>query len=260
MPCVMCWTRACVDEANLTPLSRFFKFLFWIFIPLGLVLLALAASQGDFVFAQGLTPSPTIDRLAKPTTPAKPSQADLGAQDYWLNCLPCHGDIGQGLTDEFRRGAYPTEDQNCWLSGCHGRRPYPNGWTIPTVVPALIGPGALSKFGNGAVLEAFISVKMPFQKPGSLSADTYWHLAAFLLRQNGYWSGEGILDESSAERVRIPFAQLEVTPPAPTSLPTTPVSQAVEQSGSSAVRIISAGILLMMGLGFFLVIRRHKSS
>jgi cytochrome c len=190
--------------------------------------------------------------------PANPSQADQGAQDYWLNCSPCHGDQGQGLTDEFRR-QYPTEDQNCWLSGCHGRRTYPNGWTIPTLVPALIGPGALGKFGNGVALEAFISAKMPFQKPGSLTSDTYWRLTAFLLRQNGYWSGTGILDESSAERVRIPFAQSETTPPAPTLQPT-PAAPVVDTSGSLSVRIIAAGILLLMGLGFFLVVRRRKPS
>ncbi|MCX6079513.1 MAG: hypothetical protein NTW32_08280 [Chloroflexi bacterium] len=250
----------------------FSKPIFWIFLPLGLVLLILAASRGQLVSAQGLTAtvSPTVDRLAKPTMPPNPSQADRGSQDYWLNCSPCHGDRGQGLTDEFRR-QYPTEDQNCWRSGCHGRRPYPNGWTIPPVVPVLIGPGALSKFGNGAVLEAFIRAKMPFQKPGNLDADTYWRLTAFLLRENGYWSGAGFLDESAAERVRIPFARTEAVQPTPTltlvatlqvdttPLPT-PLPPLAADTGSLTIRIVSAGILLLIGLVFFLVIRRHKST
>jgi len=240
---------------------RFSKFTFWVFLSLGLVLLALAVSRGKLVSAQGQSsPTPTVDRLAKPTMPPNPSQADLGAQDYWLSCSPCHGDRGQGLTEDFRR-QYPTEDQNCWLSGCHGRRYYPNGWTIPAIVPALIGPGALSKFGNGAVLKAYINVEMPFQKPNSLDADTYWRLTAFLLRQNGYWSGVGILDELSAGRVRIPFAQPEASQSAPTLQPTpTPIQQLPEPSGSLSVRIISAGILVLIGLGLFLFIRRQKPS
>ncbi len=246
----------------------FQKLIIWSFLPLGLVLLILAASRGQPVFAQALTPMPTLDRLAKPSLPPNPSQADRGAQDYWLNCSPCHGDRGQGLTDEFRR-QYPTEDQNCWLSGCHGRRPYPNGWTIPAIVPALVGPGALSKYGNGAVLQAFIRAKMPFQRPGILDEDTYWRLTAFLLRQNGYWSGTSILDQSAAERVRIPFARtaqpslpglnLPVVQPSVTPQ-FTPIAPVVTDSGSSTVRIISAVGLLGIGLGFFLMFRRQKSS
>ena len=259
----MCSIRACVEEVNSVSVMRFTKIIFWIFMPLGLAALVMAASRGQIVSAQGLTPMPTIDRLAKPTLPANPSQAERGALDYWLNCSPCHGDRGQGLTDEFRKGVYPTEDQNCWLSGCHGRRYYPNGWTIPAYVPALIGPGALSKFGNASVLEAFISLKMPFQKPGGLDADTYWRLSAYLLRANGYWSGAGILDPASAERVRIPSAGPEATQPAP-NLAETPTpqpastAQAADEPGSNTVRVIAAALLLALGLGFFFLIRRKK--
>ena len=46
-------------------------------------------------------PTPTLDRLAPPPTVASPTQADVGAQVYWLNCQPCHGDRSQGLTDEW---------------------------------------------------------------------------------------------------------------------------------------------------------------
>ena len=58
-----------------------------------------------------VTPAATQDRLAEPTLPAVPSQADYGAQAYWLYCSPCHGDRAQGLTDEFRE-QYPEEDRN----------------------------------------------------------------------------------------------------------------------------------------------------
>ena len=247
-------------------MPRISRLIFWILLPLGLALLTLAASRGEFVSAQGLTPVPTIDRLAKPTIPPNPSQADKGSVDYWLNCSPCHGDRGQGLTTEFRQ-VYPTEDQNCWLSGCHGRRPYPNGWTIPALVPALVGPGALAKFANAAVLEAYIRAKMPFQWPGTLDADTYWRLTAFLMRQNGYWDGQGFLDESTAERVRIPFAQPQATQalPTPTGLPVlTPLPASIPPpavgSGATLVRVISAGLLLLLLSGLILVIRRKKTS
>ena len=232
-------------------------------MPLGLTALVLAAPRGQLVSAQGQTPGSSAARLASPTLPANPGQADRGAIDYWLNCSPCHGDRGQGLTDEFRKGVYPTEDQNCWLAGCHGRRYYPNGWTIPAYVPALIGPGALGKFGNASVLEAFISLKMPFQKPGSLSADTYWRLTAFLLRQNGYWSGNGILDPATAERVRIPPVLPDASAPLPTLAESAtpqpvPASQADDQTASTTVRVISAFLLLAIGLGFAFLIRYKK--
>jgi hypothetical protein len=55
--------------------------------------------------------------------PASPSQTDHSTQVYWLSCSPCHGDCGQGLTEEFRQQV-PPEGQYCWESGCHGMRPY----------------------------------------------------------------------------------------------------------------------------------------
>ena len=136
--------------------------------------------------ALSFSPTPTPDRLARPTLPASPSQADYGAQEYWFQCLPCHGDRGQGLTDEFRL-LYPPEEQNCWESGCHGIKFYENGWAIPRNVPALIGPEALQKFPNAFILQAYIKASMPFQWPGSLDDETAWQLTAFLLRENGLW-------------------------------------------------------------------------
>jgi hypothetical protein len=125
------------------------------------------------------------DRLAEPTLPANPSLADIGAQDYWLHCMPCHGDKGQGLTDEFRQ-LYPPEDQNCWNSGCHGARPYEDGWTLPSHVPALVGPGALSNFTNDSSLYGFIRATMPWHDPTSLEDESYQRITAFLVRQSGH--------------------------------------------------------------------------
>ncbi|MBI4770779.1 MAG: hypothetical protein HY784_10325, partial [Chloroflexi bacterium] len=116
------------------------------------------------VVPQAQADTPTPDRLAAPPTVPSPTQADTGAQLYWLHCQPCHGDRAQGLTGEWR-AQYPPEDQNCWNSGCHGERPYANGWTLPRLVPALLGPGTLTRFATAADLYAFIGVATPYQAP-----------------------------------------------------------------------------------------------
>lgn len=146
--------------------------------------------------------TPTPDRLAEPTLPASPSQADLGAQVYWLSCMPCHGDRGQGLTDEFRQ-TYPTEDQYCWNSGCHGERPYINGFKLPKTIPAVIGSQALANFADGAQLHSYIRAAMPFWKPGSLSDEDAWKVTAFVLRSNGVWAGVEELNADNASQVKI---------------------------------------------------------
>jgi len=181
--------------------------------------LGLAFLTAGFLIQEGTALSvnpqtmPTPDRLAQPTLPPEPSQADLGAQQYWLSCMPCHGDRGQGLTDEFRQ-TYPPEDRNCWESGCHGERPYDSGFTLPEHIPALIGPQAtLGKFTTADGLHAYIKAAMPFWKPGSLTEEESWLVTAFLLRENGVrFSGK--LDESNAEQVQLLAGNF---PPTPTS-------------------------------------------
>jgi len=146
--------------------------------------------------------SAVLDRLAKPTLPANPGQADLGSQAYWLHCMPCHGDRGQGLTREFRL-LYPEDHQDCWKSGCHGNRPYTNGWTLPASVPALIGQGTLIQFKTADEVFAFAKAEMPFQDPGSVDDQTYWQIIAYILRQNGIISPTSTLDAQTAPSVTI---------------------------------------------------------
>jgi cytochrome c len=147
------------------------------------IALLLAGLFLDMPSAVAQSIMPTPDRLAQPTLPVTPSQADLGAQVYWLTCLPCHGDRGQGLTEEFKQ-AYPKEEQNCWSSGCHGNRPYESGFTLPKVIPPIIGAGTLQRFPNALVLRSYISVTMPWWNPASLTEEESWHVTAFLLREN----------------------------------------------------------------------------
>lgn len=140
--------------------------------------------------AQG-TPTPTIDRLAAPPTVPSPTQADEGAQLFWLHCQPCHGDQGQGLTDEWR-GQFPEEEQNCWQSGCHGEHgkdPPPTGFKIPTAVPPVIGDGSLGNFQTVQQLFYLIRTAMPYENPGGLKEDEYLAITAFIARAHGVGDG-----------------------------------------------------------------------
>lgn len=142
------------------------------------------SARGQIPPGAQLKPTPTIDFLPAPTQPAQPTEADRGAYAYWLYCMACHGNQGQGLTAEFR-AMYPPSDQNCWESGCHGPRPYEGGWTLPFEVPPVIGESVLEKYGDAAILYAFISASMPWQAPGSLNQETYRQVVAYLVKENG---------------------------------------------------------------------------
>jgi hypothetical protein len=143
----------------------------------------------------GVTPTP--DRLAAPPTVPSPNQADEGAQLFWLHCQPCHGDQGQGLTDEWR-AQYPPEDQNCWESGCHGDFPYDPAFKLPTAVPAVIGDGTLQKFETLDGVYQYVSVAMPYFFPGDLTQEEYLAITAHLARQNGLWDGATLTTDNLA--------------------------------------------------------------
>lgn len=147
-------------------------------------------------------PTPTPDRLAPPPTVTSPTQADEGAYLYWLNCQPCHGDRGQGLTDEWRM-EYPEEDRNCWNAGCHGERPYENGFKLPEKVPALIGEDSLAAYETFGQVHAFMRAAMPFQAPGSLKEEEYLAITAFLAREHGVWNAAQPLDEARLRNVPV---------------------------------------------------------
>ena len=152
-----------------------------------------ATAPPAFTPAPVVTPTP--DRLAAPPTVPSPNQADEGAQLYWLHCQPCHGDRGQGLTDEWR-AQYPPEDQNCWESGCHGQRPYDQGFILPTAVPAVIGDTVLQKFQTMDEVYRYVSVAMPYFFPGDLTQAEYLAIVAHLARENGLWDGQTLTTDT----------------------------------------------------------------
>ncbi len=125
--------------------------------------------------------------------------------------MPCHGDVGQGLTEEFR-DTYPSGESNCWESGCHGDRPYENGFTLPEYIPPIIGRGALQKFSDAAILRSFIFAAMPYWNPASLTEEQTLQVTAFLLRQNNLWSAPQEITLSNAGQIPVGPPQATPTP------------------------------------------------
>ncbi len=144
----------------------------------------------------------TPDRLAPPPTVYPPTQADLGAQVYWFRCMVCHGDRGQGLTEEWRN-AWDPSHRNCWQSRCHASNHPPEGFQLPYYAPPVIGPGTLARFATLADLHSYLETRMPWQAPGSLPAEEYWQLAAYLARANGVTVRDADLSAEAAARVRL---------------------------------------------------------
>ena len=129
--------------------------------------------------------TPTPDRLATPIIPSSPTPVDIGRGVYYTNCMPCHGDRGQGLTDEWR-AVWVEDHQNCWARGCHGAHAGDEGFPIPLSVPPVIGTG-LTAFKTVDELVGYLQHTQPPQRPGDLSDDDYRAVALFLLHENNRW-------------------------------------------------------------------------
>ena len=156
------------------------------------------------------TPTPFSNPTATPS-----SQGGHGHDIFYVYCTPCHGDVGQGLTDEFRLREYPPEDTNCWNSGCHGARPYENGFTLPKTIPALIGANTLKRFSDGQAMYDYIHKSMPFNAPGSLTTEQYLQLTAFLLEQNDLLPAGSRLDVATLPKLLCDRAATPVPLPQP---------------------------------------------
>jgi mono/diheme cytochrome c family protein len=132
-----------------------------------------------------VSPTPTLDRLATPVVPDNPTPIDLGRQVYYVHCMPCHGDVGQGLTDEWR-AVWVDDHQNCWAKGCHGGRVDDEGFPIPRTIPAVIGSQAgMAQHATEDELAAYLVQTHPPQRPGQLEKQEYEEVTAFLWHENG---------------------------------------------------------------------------
>jgi nitrite reductase/ring-hydroxylating ferredoxin subunit/mono/diheme cytochrome c family protein len=211
---------------------------FGLLVPLVLLaagsLLFASASAGALPLPQAaLTPTFDPARLAQPPTIFPPAQADNGAQVYWGMCMDCHGDRGQGLTEEWRN-SFTSDQRDCWQSGCHGADYPANSFEIPQAgVPAIAGNGTLGRFGNAAEMQAFIQDAMPLFPPGSLTSEQAWSLTAYVLRLNG-WEAAG-LTLGPANSAAIPIqGRVEV--------PTSGIPGVVTLAGVLALALVGLGL------------------
>jgi hypothetical protein len=97
--------------------------------------------------------------------------------------MACHGNQGQGLTDEWRE-AWGPEDMNCWQSKCHAANHPPEGFRLPRTVPPVVGRAAMVTLRDGQGLYGVIAETMPWWDPGSLSEADAWMASAYLMKAN----------------------------------------------------------------------------
>ena len=207
---------------------------------LGLLLILLVAPPA---LAQEM-PTPTEDRLAAPEMPAEPGQADLGAMVYYLVCMSCHGDRGQGLTDEWR-SAWAEGDQNCWQPKCHGANHPEHGFELVRYVPPVVGESVMARYETAASLHAYISERMPWQDPGAQTEEEYWQVTAHILRANGIETGVEELGPENAAQVPVAAASRGEAPalPQPTALDLPPPHPA-----STNLPVIAAALVALLAL------------
>jgi mono/diheme cytochrome c family protein len=125
---------------------------------------------------------PTEDSWIIVDLPADATQLEYGTEVYRLVCKACHGDKGQGLTDDWRAQWAP-EDQNCWQSKCHARNHPPDGFYMPQV-PAVLGQ-PIRGFGTALNLYTYTHTYMPWHDRGSMTEKESWSVTAYLLKING---------------------------------------------------------------------------
>lgn len=131
--------------------------------------------------------------------PADATQLEFGAEVYRLVCKACHGDKGQGLTDDWR-AQWDPRDQNCWQSKCHARNHPPDGFYMP-ISPAVVGP-PLKIFGTALDLYNYIHTRMPWHDPGSMTEKESWSVTAYILKINNVDPGSD-LNAATAAQIRL---------------------------------------------------------
>lgn len=141
------------------------------------------------------------ENLTQPVMPPNPGLVDVGAETYFQICLACHGDWGQGLTDEWR--ATWGEDQNCWQSKCHAANHPPWGFELPHAVPAVLGVGSMVRLRTASELHESIATTMPWWNPGSLTEEQAWGVTAYLLQKRGELADGIPLDRGTAPVIRL---------------------------------------------------------
>lgn len=181
--------------------------------------------------------SPSTVRFARlPST-------DDGAGLYQQWCSTCHGDRGQGLTEEWR-ATWPEGKQNCWQSKCHASNHPPDGFTFPKTVPALIGKDTLTKFNSARDLYTYTQARMPYWAPNLLPDQEYLAITAFLVEANYAEEGFPLPASWPQDLAAVPLHPT----PAVGRLATWPVS-------TRWVSVIGLGILAALVVGSWVKLR-----
>jgi mono/diheme cytochrome c family protein len=119
-----------------------------------------------------------------------------GEQVYTQNCAICHGSA---------------------LDGSGGR------------FPPLLGRQTVPDFPSTTVLFDYISRSMPYGNPGTLTADQYYSVIAYLLNKNDILPADGLVNKETLPTIKLPGAD-PIGPP----LPGAPSQQQTVSKGSSA--------------------------
>jgi len=154
-----------------------------LFTAVGVGILLLAVTALPRVEKVEATPIEAQSPLDPPIVSEPPTQLDQGALLFWGVCMACHGNHGQGLTDDWRELAFG-EDKDCWTSKCHASNHPPQGFEFPHTVPALVGGGKLGRFTSAQQLYDYTYAMMPWWNPGSLTPEKAWQVTAYLLKMN----------------------------------------------------------------------------
>jgi hypothetical protein len=210
-----------------------------------LLLAAILIQEGRIPQAQAqeASPTPTYDPLVEPPLPEHPTELELGRNLYWHWCMPCHGDVGQGLTGEWI-SVWEPDHQNCWARGCHAGNEGDLGFPVPTVVPAIVRPDRLAAFASVQSLSDYLRATHPPQRPGCLEDAEYQAIALYVFSQNE----RSLLDPTLLST----SAATPVLPDAPT-----PVEDAPLEGVAPLWWIVPLGGLILVVAALFLA-RRFK--
>lgn len=172
------------------------------------MLIFLSWEAPDTVVAlQQETPTPVVPSMPPSNDdswiiidlPATATQLEYGAEVYRLVCKACHGDKGQGLTDDWRAQWSP-EDQNCWQSKCHAANHPPEGFYMP-IAPAVVGL-PVQIFDTALDLFNYIHNFMPWHNRGSMTEKDSWSVTAYILKMNNIEPGVE-LNPMTADQIRL---------------------------------------------------------
>ena len=142
--------------------------------PLALmVILAAGAPLAAALMAPGVLPLPIGIAAAGPSPTAiiaATAQVDRGKTLFAMHCAKCHGEQGQGGEE----------------------------------APRIIGnPSPIKGHKTAQALFDFVRSEMPFDAPGSLDAQVYWDVLAFILDANRLLPPDTNLGPENAANIKV---------------------------------------------------------